>query len=321
MKAGSLADTGSCIPRWRWQAISRSMLGASSRLLEYQVFGSQAKATRPTGVRVEFLGTWVSDRERALFFELGQSLALLCSMRMRLGFGPSFGLGMVALILHLHTGCKAPESGICESGTSSQAKVPVQQVHAPARQKSWCPPCETVIGRHSSRLVPRMSGDKWGYVDGIGNWVIPGTWTRASFFSPYHTAVVMDADGAYLIDDQGNKLAEPFFYDNAPDPVQFGFSRIRDRASRKVGYISETGRFKIPPQWDYVTPFQSTQACVCNDCLTKNGEYREVGRGHWKVIDRRGKILRDLGPSSPRPSSCPMTVRDWSFFEFPYVKD
>lgn len=48
-----------------------------------------------------------------------------------------------------------------------------------------CPPCGTVIGRYSSRLKPRKSGDKWGYVDGGSNWVIPGKWKQASYFSPY----------------------------------------------------------------------------------------------------------------------------------------
>lgn len=125
----------------------------------------------------------------------------------------------------------------------------------------------------------------------------------------------------FIIDDAGKKLARPFFYDNAPDPVQFGFSRISDAAHEKVGYLSENGKIKIKPQWDYATPFQNKIACVCNDCLTRNGDYQEVGRGHWKVIDREGKTLRDLGPSSSRPSACPMKVRDWSFFEFAFVKE
>lgn len=169
--------------------------------------------------------------------------------------------------------------------------------------------------------MPRKSGETWGYVDGIGNWVLPAKWKQVSFFSPYRTAVVAEKKEFYIIDDTGKKLATPFFYDNAPDPVQYGFSRISDRDNKKIGYLSESGQFKIKPQWDYATPFQNMLACVCDDCLTKNGDYREVGRGHWKVIDREGKTVRDLGPSSTRPDSCPMTVREWSFFEFAFVQD
>lgn len=165
-----------------------------------------------------------------------------------------------------------------------------------------------------------MKGEKWGYVDHFGYWVIPARWNQVTYFSPYRTAVVAEDKEFYIIDDAGKKLAIPFFYDNAPDPIQFGFSRISDPTNRKIGYLSESGSIKIPPQWDYGTPFQNTLACVCNDCLTQNGEYREVGRGHWKIIDREGKTIRDLGPSSTRPDKCPMKVREWTSFEFPFVK-
>lgn len=218
------------------------------------------------------------------------------------------------LLLMFLGGCTSP------SNQEVPPKDCSEQVAKAVAQKPSCPPCGSDIGRHSTRWEPRLSGEKWGYVDGLGYWRIPATWEQASHFSPYGTAIVADDEGFHVIDLKGKILATPFLYDNAPDPVSFGFSRIRDRKSKKVGYLSEAGAFKISPQWDYGTPFQNTKACVCNDCLKQTGEYREVGRGHWMVIDREGKVLRDLGASSTLPNDCSMKVREQSFFEFPFVK-
>lgn len=218
---------------------------------------------------------------------------------------------LLSTSLGLDSGCKQQTQPASQPDSSELCVASKKELPAPS-----CPPCKEVHERSSAGLTPQKSGELWGYVDSSDHWVIPARWTEVTYFTSYGTAIVSADRSTYIIDRSGQVLATPFFYDNAPDPLQFGFFRIRDPKSGKTGYLSEDGSFKIPPQWDYATPFQNTFACVCDNCLVPNGEYREIGVGHWRMIDREGKVIRDMGRNTAPPDRCSLKVREWSSFEY-----
>ncbi|MFU0841052.1 MAG: WG repeat-containing protein [Burkholderia sp.] len=88
---------------------------------------------------------------------------------------------------------------------------------------------------------------------------------------------------------------KPYFFDNGPDPVREGMSRIVDENGR-IGYVNAKGEVVIKPTFAFGMPFENGRAKVTDTGVQKevpgsNGEYHYWESDHWYCIDRSGKIV------------------------------
>lgn len=141
-------------------------------------------------------------------------------------------------------------------------------------------------------------GDRWGYIDKTGKFVINLQFEWASFFdNDSHLALVMMGGKLGLIDTTGRYVVNPQFdfvailadergkifgtndVEIPPDNVSFfGDGLLPVRLDHKWGFIDKTGKYVINPQFDDATPFADGLARV------------KLG-GKWGFIDKTGKLV------------------------------
>ncbi len=92
-----------------------------------------------------------------------------------------------------------------------------------------------------------------------------------------------------LINDRGEIITPPKFKSVSSgnlltDGFHEGLCAMRDTGTQKIGYIDETGKWVIAPQYDRATAFHSGAAWVEMTAA-------KVGLGAERLIDRAGRVL------------------------------
>jgi len=103
----------------------------------------------------------------------------------------------------------------------------------------------------SEGLAPVAVGDKWGFIDATGEFVVKPIYDNVARFSEGFAAVLAGKKWGY-IDRKGTMVIKPAF-EHAKAfseglALVWSTDRRRDRKSR-IGYIDETGRFVVEPQY------------------------------------------------------------------------
>ena len=158
-------------------------------------------------------------------------------------------------------------------------------------------------------LCVYSEGKGYGYIDLNGKLVIPPQYEETEDF--YNNCAAVKKGGQWrLIDRNGREIALERNYqkfgamENGRCPasmVQFksdDFAYYSDYECYAGwwGYVDETGKEVIPPQYIYATEFQDGLAVVCKGEWTKSpewdNEYKKGGywfaEEHWGVIDPDG---------------------------------
>jgi len=110
------------------------------------------------------------------------------------------------------------------------------------------------IGEFHEGLVSVRLNDKWGYVDSIGNEVIPLKYEEARNFSENLAPVKLNGKWGFI--DKTGKEIIPFKYDNAIS-FDFGFAPVS--LNGKMGLIDNTGKEITPLKYD---DWYFTQICT-----------------------------------------------------------
>ena len=137
-----------------------------------------------------------------------------------------------------------------------------------------------------------------------------------------HTS--QSAGDAY--DRQGNLLYHPMFYDNGADFFNEGLTRCI--ADGKVGFADEQGKIVIPPQWDWVSPFEYGYAAVCNGCYWDRSRDEEhpplmmrPGANTF-YIDRNGaRVPLQPATSHPKDQKLPGGYLPYPFHYSPFEQE
>lgn len=160
-----------------------------------------------------------------------------------------------------------------------------------------------------SDLWPAVSGDKFGYINKKGAFVIPPLYDGASSFSCGY-ALVEQNNRLFFINKKGDIQSTPsfdeadYFYYNyavvemddrkglfdkkfhyAIQPEYADLERMTadglvaaEFSDGKWGYVDAAGRVKIQPVYDEASDFEDGVACVCIDSA-------------WRLIDKHGNCV------------------------------
>lgn len=168
----------------------------------------------------------------------------------------------------------------------------------------------------SLKLIPYLSGGKWGYIDNQGKITINPQFNSANVFVD-DVALVQFGDNTFgYINEEGKRLfdktyknatsfsenlacvvsenGKPQFIDkkgniiftatNAEQCGVFSEGLVSVKVGEKWGYLNKKGEMAITPQFDYVSPFNEGLAAVA----VHNKEKDEVLIGY---IDTDGKVV------------------------------
>jgi len=188
------------------------------------------------------------------------------------------------------------EAGYVEGLNWMTKKFPGDEHSERAWRKRVHIPLTFFLGRGAlgssirEQLIPFEEEGRWGYVNGLGEVVIPPQYMVAGDFSPEGIAAVADENGWAYIDKWGNTVIEPFIFDNGPDYFREGLARlVRDG---KFGFFDKTGKPVIAPQFDFASPFSEGMAAVCMGGKSRVvGEHRVWEGGKWGYINSRGELI------------------------------
>jgi hypothetical protein len=122
----------------------------------------------------------------------------------------------------------------------------------------------------AGKLIPVFRDKKFGYMDQTGKMVIPPRFDGAGEFSEGLAQVFI---GAKIDESKGPKAS-------------------LHGAGGKFGYIDESGKVVIPPQFDLVTSFSEGMALV---------GMGEPEKAKWGYIDKTGKIVVPLALEAAGP--------------------
>lgn len=160
-------------------------------------------------------------------------------------------------------------------------------------------------------LIPVKSGEKWGYLNTKGEYKINPQFKDAQFFRD-GIAKVLSVDGKVgYISEDGKYLIPAKYKDGTPfqDGLAFvvsdgGYPTCIDKSGEtkfqlkqaknafwfseglamfqtsngKFGFVDESGKVVINPQFEYARPFHESYAAVCQN-------------KKWGFIDKSGKIV------------------------------
>ena len=99
---------------------------------------------------------------------------------------------------------------------------------------------------NDNALIPAKLGDKWGYIDQKGKWIIHPQFEGAGCFSE-NLASVRIAGKVGYIDKSGVWVINPQF-DGAWNFDSDGLAIVS--LKDKLGYINENGHYIVNPQFD-----------------------------------------------------------------------
>ncbi|WHY01649.1 WG repeat-containing protein [Neobacillus sp. DY30] len=117
----------------------------------------------------------------------------------------------------------------------------------------------------------------YGYLNKRGNEVIPLSFESASDFQDGKALVKMK-EGSYALIDLTGKVLSSYSHPFVDDYGE-GLLAFRKNNHGKWGYMDETGKVLIEPQFTGTQPFVEEKAIV------------EVEHNHYGLIDRQGKFI------------------------------
>lgn len=174
-----------------------------------------------------------------------------------------------------------------------------------------CISCSNNSKQVDLELIPVQSGEKWGYVNQKGEYVITPQFVDADFFRDGLARVVSSEGNVGFIDRNGKYVIEPKFKDatvfseglafavsdggypicidkHGDTNFQFKFGEdvslfsdglaMFETKGGKCGYVDKTGKIVINPQYEAVRPFSEGLAAVRQGFL-------------WGFIDKNGNIV------------------------------
>jgi hypothetical protein len=112
------------------------------------------------------------------------------------------------------------------------------------------------------------------------------------------------SQNCYWMDKKGNSL-KTFCLEIGPDYYSEGFVRYLDSAGH-FGFMDDKMNIKIPPKYDFATPFKSGLAKVCSGCKPvkmAKPEQTVYQDGKWFVINKLGKQVANC-PGATNAESC-----------------
>ncbi|MHC5054768.1 MAG: WG repeat-containing protein [Planctomycetota bacterium] len=133
-------------------------------------------------------------------------------------------------------------------------------------------------------------GDKHGYVDATGEFVIKPTFRYSLGFSEGRAAFEAGEERGYrrgYIDATGKVVIEPRFDSAGP----FHEGRAAVRVDGKYGYIDRTGKYVAEPRFNDAKRFSGglARVNVAGKADTVHG-YAYIRGGKWGYVDRTGRI-------------------------------
>ena len=179
----------------------------------------------------------------------------------------------------------------------------------------------------SEGLAAVKKGDKVGFIDRTGKFVIEPKFDNARQFSEGFAPVKLKKYGNWgYIDKTGRLVLEAGFYDSSPFVngvvsviTKEGNSCINKKGKKvdeinckrfseglaqigvkgKKGFIDESGKIVIEPQWDVVTDFRNGAAAFVNfdnsrywcGIYLPGSFFMTDICGKWGYIDKTGKVI------------------------------
>lgn len=131
------------------------------------------------------------------------------------------------------------------------------------------------IDQFAEGLNAVKAGNKWGFVNKNGQWVIPAKYDNAANFRS-GLASVYNAPDDYFINPQGKAVYPPLFDEWLYDPGDG--TCIAFKKEGKYGFADSTGRVIIQPQYKMAYSFSEGLAYVTDDnhgtgFINMQGEY------------------------------------------------
>lgn len=134
-------------------------------------------------------------------------------------------------------------------------------------------------------LAPVKVGEKWGYINSTGKYLIASRFNDASRFYEGLAAVEI-SDTWGFIDTSGKLVINPQF--DSPPNFSEGLAGVDSHG--KCGYIDKTGRFVIEPQFVICEDFSGGLAEVTIAMSDRQPDGRTAYGG---FIDRSGRIMTE----------------------------
>lgn len=134
--------------------------------------------------------------------------------------------------------------------------------------------CEVNHNFHGGIARIGLAGNRWGYIDTSGKWIIPAQFKYLDEFSEDLACAVME-DKAGFINKTGKWIIEPQF----DDAKSFIYGLAPVAIGDKWGYIQKSGEWAVKPQYDiahYFGPDGKAEVLLGKD---------------WYHIDPTGQIL------------------------------
>jgi len=134
-----------------------------------------------------------------------------------------------------------------------------------------------IITRSSEGLsAVRDENHKWGFIDEIGNVVIPFKWESVDRFSE-DLAAVKGEQGKWGFINKTGEIVIPFKWKMA-HVFREGLAKVVD-ANNRCGFIDKTGKLVLPCQWKNALWFSEGLAGVKDD------------NEKWGFIDKAGHVV------------------------------
>jgi hypothetical protein len=171
--------------------------------------------------------------------------------------------------------------------------------------------CSNNQNKIDFELIPVKSGEKWGYVNKKGEYVINPQFKDARFFRNGLARVLSVDDKVGYISENGKYQIAAKYKDGTPfvDGLAFvvsdgGYPTCIDKdgetkfqlkqakyafffsedlamfqtSDNKFGFVDKSGKVVVNPQFEYARPFNEGYAAVCQN-------------SKWGFIDKTGKII------------------------------
>ncbi len=147
-----------------------------------------------------------------------------------------------------------------------------------------------VVAKLFERPYAALVGDKYGYIDKTGKFIIPSQFDNAHSFSEGLAAVQICEEGSDngcwkwkygYIDKTGNFVIPPQFYNAdsfSEGLAAIDFCETGPEHECRYGYIDKTGNFVIQPQFKNAYSFSEGLASV------------QIGE-KWGIVNKKGDIV------------------------------
>lgn len=138
------------------------------------------------------------------------------------------------------------------------------------------------LAASAQELLPRQSVEnhKYGYVDGMGNFIIAPSFEYATRFKGDY-AVIREGSKFGYIDRSGNVVIEPVYYKTGG--FSEGLFRVQQEENGPWFFLGETGEKAFEKGFHYVGNF--------HDGVAVFAEKNEDGDAHYGYVDKSGKLL------------------------------